>query len=168
MSKKNYRVAVITSSDSCFAGERLDLSGEKIVEICSANQLEIVKKAILPDEEEELSAVMKEICDQQQADLILTTGGTGFTPRDCMPEAAQAIIEKQVPGIAEAIRAYSLGFTKHAMLSRGVSGIRKATLIINLPGSVKAVEESLTYIIDQLPHALGLLADAAAESKKHE
>lgn len=161
------RVVVLIASDRGYQGLTKDVSGKKIKEICQQNHFEVVKTILLPDDYTCLSQKMAEIADSHQADLILTTGGTGLAPRDCMPEATLAIAEKHVPGFSEAIRQYSLQLTKRAMLSRGVSVIRKKTLIINLPGSPKAVEESLTYIIDQLPHALGLLEDKKDENTRH-
>ncbi len=112
---------------------------------------------ILPDKKEMLSAEMEHICDSGEADLILTTGGTGFSPRDCMPEATLAIGERVVPGIPEAMRIYSLKYSDRSMLSRAVSVIRKRTLIVNLPGSPKAVAENLTYAIGALTHGLDML-----------
>ena len=112
---------------------------------------------ILPDDRAMLSRRMAEIADENQAELILTTGGTGFSPRDVMPEATEDITERKVPGIPEAIRAYSMTITKRAMLSRGASAIRGQSLIVNLPGSPKAVEESLTYILDSLEHGMDIL-----------
>ena len=106
---------------------------------------------------------MKKIADENLADLILTTGGTGFSPRDCMPEATSAVIEKAVPGIPEAMRAYSMQFTKRSMLSRSTAGIRKSTLIINLPGSPKAVRECLEYIITELDHGIDILTGRTSD-----
>lgn len=162
-----YRVAVIVSSDSAYAGKREDTSGKKIVELCQQKDLKISEQLVLPDDKEQLIKAMKRICDQKNADLILTTGGTGLAPRDCMPEATQAVVQRNVPGISEAMRNFSMQITKRSMLSRGVSVIRHQTLIINLPGSPKAVEESLTYIIDQLPHAIGLIQDRQNEAYKY-
>lgn len=155
------RVAIITSSDSGYRGEREDLSGKVIREIVEANGYQVVHMAILPDEAQMLSEAMREIADHNSADLILTTGGTGFSPRDCMPEATKAVIEREVPGIPEAMRAYSAQYTKRAMLSRAVAGIRKATLIINLPGSPKAVRECLELIIPELGHGIEILTNQA-------
>jgi molybdenum cofactor synthesis domain-containing protein len=155
------RVAIITSSDSGFAGEREDVSGPTIARIVKEYGYEVVYQTILPDEMTTLCDEMKYICDHGSADLILTTGGTGFSQRDCMPEATQKVAERMVPGIPEAIRAYSLQLTKRAMLSRATSGIRKSTLIVNLPGSPKAVEECLTYIIGELDHGLKILIGTA-------
>ncbi|AGF56784.1 molybdenum cofactor synthesis domain-containing protein [Clostridium saccharoperbutylacetonicum] len=152
-----FRVAIITSSDSGYRGEREDKSGPVIRNIVEENRYEVVYTVLLPDEKDLISAEMKKICDENIADLILTTGGTGFSPRDCMPEATLAIGEKIVPGIPEAMRAYSMQFTKRAMLSRAAAVIRKSTLIINLPGSPKAVTECLEYIITELHHGLEIL-----------
>jgi len=155
------RVAIITSSDSGYRGEREDLSGKVIREIVEANGYQVVHMEILPDEPQMLSDAMMKIADQNTAELILTTGGTGFSPRDCMPEATKAIIEREVPGIPEAMRAYSAQYTKRAMLSRAAAGIRKSTLIINLPGSPKAVRECLEFIISELMHGIEILTDQA-------
>ncbi|WP_459476308.1 MogA/MoaB family molybdenum cofactor biosynthesis protein [Clostridium saccharoperbutylacetonicum] len=152
-----FRVAIITSSDSGYRGEREDKSGPVIRNIVEENGYEVVYTVLLPDEKDLISAEMKKICDENIANLILTTGGTGFSPRDCMPEATLAIGEKIVPGIPEAMRAYSMQFTKRAMLSRAAAVIRKSTLIINLPGSPKAVTECLEYIIKELHHGLEIL-----------
>lgn len=156
------RVAIITSSDSGYEGQREDLSGKVIKEIVETNGYQVVYAVILPDEQERLASELAEIADEGRADLILTTGGTGFSPRDCMPEATRAVIEREVPGIPEAMRAYSSQFTKRAMLSRAVSGIRKSTLIINLPGSPKAVRECLEYIIPELEHGIEILTGQAS------
>jgi molybdenum cofactor synthesis domain-containing protein len=155
------RVAVITSSDSGFAGEREDLSGPVICRIVKEYGYEVVHQTILPDDMTMLCDEMKYICDNQRADLILTTGGTGFSQRDCMPEATQKVAERMVPGIPEAMRAYSLQITKRSMLSRAACGIRKSTLILNLPGSPKAVEECLSYVITELEHGLKILIGSA-------
>lgn len=151
------RVAIITSSDMGFQGKREDLSGPAIQEIVEREGYQVVSMDILPDDRAMLSRRMAEIADENQAELILTTGGTGFSPRDVMPEATEDITERKVPGIPEAIRAYSMTITKRAMLSRGASAIRGQSLIVNLPGSPKAVEESLTYILDSLEHGMDIL-----------
>ena len=121
------------------------------------NGYEVVSADILPDDRKMLSERMAEIADSGAAELILTTGGTGFSPRDITPEATEDIIDRRVPGIPEAMRAYSMTITKRAMLSRATAGIRKKTLIINLPGSPKAVKESLEYIIDALGHGIEIM-----------
>lgn len=155
------RVAILTSSDSGYRGEREDLSGPVIREIVEAAGYTVVSMELLPDEREMLSARMAEIADQGRADLILTTGGTGFSPRDVTPEATEDIIQRRVPGIPEAMRAYSMTITKRAMLSRATAGIRKNTLIINLPGSPKAVRESLEYLMEPLAHGIEILTGEA-------
>ena len=123
----------------------------------------MVSSVILPDDQRMLSDEMKKIADEDLAELILTTGGTGFSPRDCMPEATLAVVERVVPGIPEAMRAYSMQFTKRAMLSRSAAGIRKQTLIVNLPGSPKAVRECLEYIISELAHGIDILTGEASD-----
>ena len=155
------RVAIITSSDTGYRGEREDLSGPAIREIVEKNGYKVVSMDILPDDRAILSKKMAEIEDNNTAELILTTGGTGFSPRDIMPEATEDIIERRVPGIPEAMRAYSMTITKRAMLSRATAGIRKKTLIVNLPGSPKAVKESLEYIIDPLAHGIEIMTGEA-------
>ncbi|MGI6007083.1 MAG: MogA/MoaB family molybdenum cofactor biosynthesis protein [Ruminococcus sp.] len=155
-----YRVAIITSSDAGYRKEREDLSAPVIREIVEQNGYQVVSYTLLPDELEMLKDEMIKIADQDLADLIVTTGGTGFSPRDWTPEATLAVSEREVPGIPEAMRAYSLQFTKRSMLSRAAAGIRKKTLIINLPGSPKAVRECLEYIITELDHGLGILRGA--------
>ena len=156
------RVAIITSSDSGYRGEREDLSGPAIREIVEANGYEVVSMQVLPDDRKMLGEAMKKIADENQAELILTTGGTGFSPRDCTPEATEDVIERRVPGIPGAMRAYSMQFTKRAMLTRAAAGIRKTTLIVNLPGSPKAVRECLEYIIDSLAHGIDILTGEAS------
>lgn len=156
------RAAIITSSDSGYAGQREDRSGPLIREILEQNGYEIVHAVLLPDDRERLAKEMARIADENIADLLLTTGGTGFSPRDCMPEATMDVAERMVPGIPEAIRAYSMTITPRAMLSRATACIRKSTLIINLPGSPKAVRESLEYILPALGHGLEILTGEAS------
>ena len=156
-SPRPYQAAVITLSDKGAAGEREDKSGPAIVEELESHGYEVVEKLLLADGTGPLKAQLIRLCDQRQLDLILTTGGTGFTPRDQTPEATLAVADRTAPGIAEAIRAESMKYTKRAMFSRGVSVIRGKTLIINLPGSPKAVRESLEVFLDDLPHALDML-----------
>lgn len=152
-----YQAAVITLSDKGAAGEREDKSGPAIVGELESRGYEVVEKLLLADGVGPLKAQLIRLCDQRQLDLILTTGGTGFTPRDQTPEATLAVADRTAPGIAEAIRADSMKYTKRAMFSRGVSVIRGKTLIINLPGSPKAVRESMEVFLDELPHALDML-----------
>ena len=151
------RFCVLTVSDRCAKGEKEDKSGPQISEIL-APYGETAQYLCVPDEQPLIEAALIEMCDEICADLILTTGGTGFAPRDVTPEATKAVIEKEVPGIPEAIRAESLKITPRAMLSRATAGIRGKTLIINLPGSPKAVRESLAVVIPVLDHALETLS----------
>ena len=157
------RAAILTASDSGYRGEREDLSGPAIKEILEREGYEVISMDILPDDQVMLAGKMQEIADSEKAELILTTGGTGFSERDVIPEATEEVIERKVPGIPEAIRAYSMTITKRAMLSRATAGIRGKTLIINLPGSPKAVRESLEYIIDALAHGLEILSGEARD-----
>lgn len=152
-------VAVIISSDSGYKGEREDKCGPLIKEQMSQAGYCVTEVTVLPDEENMLKEKMMEICDKGQADLILTSGGTGFSPRDIMPEVTKSICEREVPGIPEAMRFYSMQITKRAMLSRAAAGIRNKTLIINLPGSPKAVKECLEYILPELKHGLEILLE---------
>ena len=151
------RAAVITSSDSGFRGEREDVSGQVICEILEREGYQVVYQNLLPDERELLAAEMARIADADLADLILTTGGTGFSPRDFTPEATQDICQRMVPGIPEAMRACSMQVTKRGMLSRQAAGIRNRTLIVNLPGSPKAVRKCLEYVIGALGHGIDIL-----------
>ena len=158
-----YRAGIVTLSDKGAAGEREDKSGAVIREILEAAGYEVAAQSLLPDEGEALKKELIRLSDQVQCDLVLTTGGTGFSRRDVTPEATMAVAERNAPGIAEAIRACSMAVTKSAMLSRGVSVIRGGTLIINLPGSPKAVRESLEYVLDTLPHGLDILSGRGGE-----
>ena len=151
------RAAVITSSDSGSRGERDDISGQVICEILEREGYQLVYRNLLPDERELLAAEMARIADEDIADLILTTGGTGFSPRDFTPEATQDVCQRMVPGIPEAMRACSMQVTKRGMLSRQAAGIRNRTLIVNLPGSPKAVRECLEYVIGALGHGIDIL-----------
>lgn len=162
------RVGIITASDKGSKGEREDRSAEVIREIVTKQGWQVTDYIILPDERHELSGKMQEWCDSYKVDLILTTGGTGFSKRDCTPEATLDIVEKQVPGIPEAMRYYSLQITPRAMLSRSVAGIRKDTLIVNLPGSPKAVRENLESIIGSLEHGIGILQGSSSECARPE
>lgn len=154
-----FRVGIITCSDKGFTGEREDLSGKLIKDIMEEKGYIVEKYIILPDHKDSIKKELKEMSDSLKLDLILTTGGTGFSPRDVTPEATMEVIDRNANGIAEAIRNYSLSITRRAMLSRAVSGIRGGSLIINMPGSPKAVEEALDYILDSLHHGLEILTD---------
>ena len=156
-----YRAAVITASDSGYAGWREDRSGPVVRELAEKAGYRVVRSDLLPDDREKLAALMAEICDGDQADLILTTGGTGFSPRDCTPEATNDVIERPVPGIPEAMRWYSLQITPRAALSRAAAGIRGRTLIVNLPGSPKAASECLEAVLPALAHGLAILRGEA-------
>lgn len=158
-----FRTAIVCMSDKGAKGEREDLSTIVIEKILIENNYEVVKKILIPDEFQLIKETLKNICDNNEVDLILTTGGTGFSKRDVTPEATLEIVDKTVPGIPEAIRAYSMTITKRAMLSRAAAGIRKNTLIINMPGSPKAVEESLSFIMDSLTHGLEILIGSSFE-----
>lgn len=151
------RAAVLTASDSGYRGEREDISGQVICEILEREGYQVVYRNLLPDERELLAGEMARIADEDLADLILTTGGTGFSPRDFTPEATQDICQRMVPGIPEAMRACSMQVTKRGMLSRQAAGIRNRTLIVNLPGSPKAVRECLEYVIGALEHGIDIL-----------
>ena len=158
-----YRAAILTASDKGYAGQRQDESGALIREIVSGFGYEVVSYQVLPDEREQLAAQMRRICDENAADLILTTGGTGFSPRDCTPEATLDVVERLAPGIPEAMRQHSLQITKRAVLSRAVAGIRNRTLIVNLPGSPKAVKENLESVLSELWHGLDILTGRGGE-----
>ena len=158
-----YRAAVICASDRCFQGVREDASSPIIAEMLTGQGYEATATIVLPDEYEALRMTMARIADEGSADLIVTTGGTGLAPRDVTPEATVAVIDRAVPGIPEAMRAESMKITPHGMLSRGIAGIRKRTLIINLPGSPKAVKENLSCILPALDHALLMLTGGAQD-----
>lgn len=158
-----FRAAVITMSDKGSRGERKDESGPAMKEGLENAGLDVVECLILPDEKEKLKRELIRLSDQRQVDLILTSGGTGFSERDTTPEATLEVMTRNVPGIAEAIRAESMKYTRRAMLSRGVSVIRNRTLIINLPGSPKAVRESMEIVMESVQHGLGILRGSETE-----
>ena len=158
-----FRVGVVTASDKGSQGLREDLSGAKIVDILEDYGYEVVRKAIVADELDTIYDELVYMSDELELDLILTTGGTGFSMRDVTPEATIKACDRMANGIAEAIRYFSLEITKRAMLSRAVAGIRNKTLIINLPGSPKAVEESLDFILDSVHHGLEILTGRDGE-----
>ncbi len=159
-------IAIITISDRSSRGERSDLSGPEIRSWANAQGYQVLFETVVPDEIDKIKEKLIEL-SESNCDLILTTGGTGFAPRDVTPEATRAVIEREAPGFAEAMRMNSLTVTPHAMLSRAVSGIRKQSIIINLPGSPKAVRENLQFIEKSIPHAVKLLkgkvTDCSAE-----
>ena len=158
-----FTVGIITSSDKGYRGEREDKSGQVIEEIVCQNGFKVIKKVVLPDEKDLLEKEMINMCDNLNVNLLLTTGGTGFSKRDITPEATKSVIEREALGIVEAIRFYSLQITKRAMLSRATSGIRQNTLIINLPGSPKACKEALDFVLDDVKHGIEILLGEAKE-----
>lgn len=155
------RAAVMTLSDKGFAGERVDTSGPRAAQLLSEAGYDVVEQVLLPDAQKKIERELIRLADSRQVDLIITTGGTGFSLCDVTPEATLAVATRTAPGIAEAIRAESLKITPRAMLSRGTSVLRNKTLIVNLPGSTKAVEEGLAVILPQLEHGLRILKGTA-------
>lgn len=154
----NYKVAVLTISDKCSLGQREDKSGKIVQDLVKNLPGEVVKYDIIPDEPDMIKEKLKRYCDDLKVDLVLTNGGTGFTTRDFTPEATKEVIEREIPGIPEAMRVECLKFTKRAMLSRAIAGIRGKSLIINLPGSSRGAKESLEAILEGLPHGLDMIA----------
>jgi molybdopterin adenylyltransferase len=158
-----FRVVVLTISDRGSKGEREDSSGPLIREMVQDLPAEVIHYEIIPDEKEIIIDALKKSADQMKADLILTTGGTGLSPRDVTPDATLKVIEKEVPGFSEAMRTESLKKTPHAMISRAICGVRGSSLIVNLPGSPKSVKENLSVILPALPHALSKLKGDPSE-----
>jgi len=156
-----YTAAVITLSDRCFTGEREDKSGPEITRILEENGYTVLEQILLPDGREKLEAELIRLADSRQVNVVFTTGGTGFAERDLTPEATTAVCDRMAPGISNAILCESLKITPRAMLSRQVSGIRRKTLIINLPGSPKACREDLEIVLPALDHGLGILRGTA-------
>jgi molybdenum cofactor synthesis domain-containing protein len=152
------RIGVVTSSDSCSAGTRADGSGPELVALATARGWTIAGYRLCADDADELAAAIVELADVEHADVVLTTGGTGFGPRDVAPEVTLTACDRMAPGIAEHIRAESAKVTPRAMLSRGAAGLRGRTLVINLPGSLKAARESFGFVADQLEHAVEMMA----------
>jgi len=161
------RFGILTLSDRSSRGERADVSGPELALLIRARGWSVAKQEVLPDDESAIRDRLINWSDSNEVDVILTTGGTGFSPRDVTPEATRAVIERDAPGLAEAMRAASLAITAHAMLSRIVTGIRKRTLIINLPGSPKGAVENLEVVLPVLPHAVQLLRDDPASESTH-
>jgi molybdopterin adenylyltransferase len=158
-----FRVGILTVSDKGHAGERHDASGPELARLLDLQQFQVSHYQVVPDEIEAIVAQLVAWSDEERLDLILTTGGTGLTPRDLTPEATLAVVERLVPGLPEAMRAAGLAHTPHAMLSRGVAGIRRCTLIVNLPGSPRGARENLQAVLPALPHALEKLKGSPAE-----
>lgn len=164
---KTIRFFILTISDRSSRGERPDASGPALVQAVIEAGWQVNQTAIIPDERKVIEETLCQWSDKDQADVILTTGGTGFAPRDVTPEATVAVVDRLAPGLAEAMRAQSLAVTPHAMLSRATAGIRGHTLIINLPGSPKAAVENLQTILPVLPHAVELLQDDPSAETGH-
>ena len=158
-----YHAAVLTVSDRSFRGERPDAGGPLVAEMLKNAGYEVVTTAIVPDEQPEIEAKLRQIADSGTVQLLVTTGGTGFAPRDVTPEATLAVCDRLTPGIPEAMRYTSMQVTNRAMLSRAQAGIRKGTLIINLPGSPKAAKENLEAVLPALSHGLEMLSGRPAD-----
>ena len=161
------RFGILTLSDRSARGERVDSSGPALADLIRGQGWSVVKQAILPDDESEMRTQMTAWADSGEVDVILTTGGTGFSPRDVTPEATRAVIEREAPGLAEVMRSASLAKTAHAMLSRAVAGIRNRALIINLPGSPKGAVENLQIVMPVLEHAIKLLKEDPSSESSH-
>ncbi len=161
------RIGILTISDRASRGERVDKSGPALVKAVNQHGWQVFTSAILPDEMDQISNLLIEWAESGEMDVILTTGGTGFSPRDVTPEATQAVIQRLTPGLAEAMRSASLQITPHAMLSRATAGIRSSTLIVNLPGSPRGAIENLTVLVPILPHAVELLREEPSAERGH-
>ena len=151
------RTAILTISDMCAQGKRADTSGQTIEEMLPEDTFEVCQKIIIPDDYETITRTLRLFSDEQNVEVVLTTGGTGLGPRDVTPEATTAVCDRRVPGFAEILRSEGFKKTPNAVLSRGVSGMRDKTLIINLPGSPKAVRECMEIILEVLPHAVDMM-----------
>jgi molybdopterin adenylyltransferase len=162
------RFAILTISDRSSRGERADLSGKALADLVAGQGWEIAQMAIVPDEAGQIQQQLTQWADSHSADVILTTGGTGFSPRDVTPEATSMVLDRPAPGLAEAMRAASIANTPHAMLSRAVAGIRGTTLIVNLPGSPTGAVENLQVILPILPHAVELLSSSPHAEQGHK
>jgi molybdopterin adenylyltransferase len=155
------RIAILTISDACSRGERRDDSGDVIASWVAARNATIAARSLVADENIEIVRVLTRWCDDDEADLVITTGGTGLAPRDVTPEATRVVIEREAPGIAEELRRHGMASTKYSMISRGVAGVRNKTLIVNLPGSPRAVEDGLKVVEQIADHAVKLIRGEA-------
>jgi molybdenum cofactor synthesis domain-containing protein len=165
----DFLVGILTVSDRCSRGEEQDRSGPFIADWVAEHwQAKVARRDIVPDEQPVISAKLIEWCDREQLDLVLTTGGTGFAPRDVTPEATRKVIEREAPGLAEAIRSVGLAKTPHAMLSRAIAGIRGRTLIVNFPGSPKGVLDGLETLEKALPHGIEILKGIPESYSTHK
>jgi molybdenum cofactor synthesis domain-containing protein len=163
-----FKLGIITISDRSAKGERPDKSGQAIRESFSAQDCQVAKYEVIPDERDIIAGRLAQWADGGEVDVIITTGGTGLGPRDVTPEATLSVIDKEVPGLAEMMRAKSFSATPYSLLSRAVAGTRKRCLIINLPGSPKAVRECLEIIMPVIPHAVGVIKGEITEHKDAE
>ena len=161
------RIGILTISDRSSRGERPDESGPALVKAVNQHGWQVIRTTVLPDEIEPIKKLLIEWSDSGEMDVILTTGGTGFSPRDVTPEATQAVIQRLTPGLAEAMRSSSYHITPHAMLSRATAGIRSRTLIVNLPGSPRGAVENLVVLVPILPHAVELLREEPSAEHGH-
>lgn len=157
-----YKVAIVTISDRGFRGEREDTSGPKIKEMVE-DLYDVEKMIVIPDEEDLISETLIKLVDDEEIDIVITTGGTGLSPRDRTPEATRRVIEREIPGFSEIMRVESYKITPHSIISRGICGTRKRSIIINLPGSPKAARECLSFVLPALDHALSKLRGSEEE-----
>ena len=162
------RLGIVTVSDRSSRGERPDASGPALEKEVTSQGWQVLRRQIIPDDFSIIRQLLVDWSESGELDVIITTGGTGFSPRDVTPEATQAVIERPTPGIAEAMRAASLLVTPHAMLSRATAGIRRRTLIVNLPGSPKGAVENLQVLLPVLPHAVSLLTEDPGAEAGHK
>ncbi len=160
------RVGIITVSDKASRGERQDEGGPAIRDVAVTNGWTVEAQAVVPDERDQIAERIREMADERNSDLVFTTGGTGLSPRDVTPQATQSVLDYEVPGLAEAMRAASISKTPAAMTSRAVAGVRGRTLVVNLPGNPKGVRECLEAILPALPHAIGVMRGDVGEHNR--